>query len=652
MPVRDLIDAYPWQETPLGPRATWDPTLAAAVGMILGSPVPMALACGDDLVFIYNDGYAELLGDAHPAALGQRGPADAAVEEVHRTGQPVMEAVRGHSALRGADGRTVAVLTVAAETTQANRRLRTLGQLTTALAAAVTLDDVARVTLRFALAALDVDHAGFAADDGRGWRTVRRHRRELLDEDDDERLPPVWHRLPAQSPEPVVRAATDDSPLFLSGSEVGGAAFADSVKALAALPLRTRSLRGGITVGYERPHDWLPAERATLTGTADLVAQAAERARLFETQHGTAQLLQRSMLPQALPSVAMFRVAARYEPGVDGNAAGGDFYDAFVLPGRQFAVVLGDVAGHDVRAAAVMGQVRAGLRTMALTDSDPSAVLAAIDRLVFSIAGEAGSHELFVTVVYAVADPDARTLNVASAGHPPPLLRRPGAPTLAEFVDTKPGPPLGVGGGVYPTVTTKLTAGDTVLLFSDGVVERRDRPIDEGLATLAAAVSASVSGDPRNLCAVVTNAVTGSTDDDVAALALEYAATPSRVASLDLPAEATMPARTRRWLSQQLGGWGVPDETVHVAMLCVSELTTNALLHAGTPTRIDIDLSDERLLIAVSDSGTRGRAARSEPEALSTRGRGLNLVAGLADAWGSEPTVRGSTVWFELLLRR
>ena len=646
MPVRDLIDAYPWRESPLGPRATWDPALSAAVELILGSPVPMALACGDGLVLIYNDGYAELLDGAHPAALGRRA-ADAGVEEVYRTGQPVLDAVRGHSALHGTDGRTVAVLTIAAETTQATRRLQTLGQLTAALAGAVTLDDVARVTLRFALGMLEVDHAGFAVDDGRGWRTVGRRRRELLDGDDDERLPPVWHRLPAQSPEPVVRAANDAAPLFLSGENASG-----NLKALAALPLRTRSLRGGITVGYERPHDWLPAERALLTGTADLVAQAAERARLFETQHGTAQLLQRSMLPQALPSVATFRVAARYEPGVDGNAAGGDFYDAFVLPGRQFAVVLGDVAGHDVRAAAVMGQVRAGLRTMALTDSDPSAVLAALDRLVFSIAGEAGSYELFVTVVYAVADPDAGTLNVASAGHPPPLLRRVGPPTVAEFVDTKPGPPLGVGGGSYPTVTTKLTAGDTVLLFSDGVVERRDQAIDDGLAALAAAVAGSVSGDPRNLCAVVNDAVCGPTDDDVAALALEYVANPSRVASLDLPAEATMPARTRRWLSQQLGGWGVSDETIHVAVLCVSELTTNALLHAGTPTRIDIDLSDERLLIAVSDSGTRGRAARSEPEALSTRGRGLNLVAGLADAWGSEPTVRGSTVWFELLLHR
>src|SRR5439155_5022599 len=176
MPVRDLIDAYPWRESPLGPRATWDPTLAAAVELILGSPVPMALACGDDLVLIYNDGYAELLGDAHPAALGQPVPADASVEEVYRTGQPVLEAVRGHSALRGPDGCTVAVLTVAAETTQATRRLRTLGQLTAALAAAVTLDDVARVTLRFALAVFEVDHAGFAVDDGRGWRTVRRHR--------------------------------------------------------------------------------------------------------------------------------------------------------------------------------------------------------------------------------------------------------------------------------------------------------------------------------------------------------------------------------------------------------------------------------------------------------------------------------------------
>ena len=144
----------------------------------------------------------------------------------------------------------------------------------------------------------------------------------------------------------------------------------EKVRALAALPLRTPSLRGALTFGRRSPHPWSPAERALLTAAAELVGQAAERARRFETQHGTAQLLQRSMLPEHLPDGPRFRLAARYEPGVDGNAAGGDFYDAFPLPGGRLGVVLGDVAGHDVRAAALMGQVRAALRALALTDAD------------------------------------------------------------------------------------------------------------------------------------------------------------------------------------------------------------------------------------------------------------------------------------------
>src|SRR4029450_6049320 len=135
-----------------------------------------------------------------------------------------------------------------------------------------------------------------------------------------------------------------------------------------------------LTVGYRTAHAWLPAERALLTAAAELVAQATERARRFEAQHGTAQLLQRSMLPEHLPELETYRIAARYDVGVDGNAAGGDFYDAFELADGRLAMVLGDVAGHDVRAAAVMGQVRAALRALALTDAAPPSVLAGLGR--------------------------------------------------------------------------------------------------------------------------------------------------------------------------------------------------------------------------------------------------------------------------------
>ena len=422
------------------------------------------------------------------------------------------------------------------------------------------------------------------------------------------------------------------------------------IQAMAALPLGTSVVRGGLAVGYQVPHTWSPAERALLAASAELIGQAAERARRFETQHGTAQLLQRSMLPEHLPDLPRLRIAARYDPGVDGNAAGGDFYDAFLLPNGSLGVVLGDVAGHDVQAAARMGQVRAALRALALADPTPDAVLAGLDRLVTSLGAEAGTHELFVTVAFGVIDAERRELTLSSAGHPAPLIRRgdPDGRFHAEYVDVPPGPPLGLG--VRPgTTTVAFRPGDTLLLFSDGVVERRRQSLSAGLATLSDAVAKAGSGDPRALCAVATAAVPGGTEDDVAVLAVEHALKPSRSASMEVPAEPTAPSRVRHWMTGQLTEWQVPESVIGAAVLCTSELTTNALLHAGTAARVEIDLSAERLLVSVADSGTRGTVTRARTDTLSSRGRGLGLIEELSDAWGTDPSVRGSTVWFEIL---
>ena len=674
----------PWRDTPLGPAEQWDPALRAVLDLMLASPVAMALAFGDELALFYNHAYAELIGSKHPAAFGRPiaevfaemwqdpGLGDV-IERVYRTGEPFLEKetllplvraesglldqavfTRGYSAVRDSTGQIVGMLTVTAETTQVTRRLQSLTELTSDLSGTLTLDDVARVALRNAASSFDADQVAFGVDDGGGWRVVRRIRGELLDEA-DERLPPLWRRYPADSPAPLIITAGGGPAMFSADGQPLLATAMDrhdqKVRALAVLPLRTPSLRGALTVGYQRAHSWSPAERALLGASAELIAQAAERARRFETQHGTAQLLQRSMLPEHLATLPRMRIAARYDAGVDGNAAGGDFYDSFILPGERLAVVLGDVAGHDVQAAALMGQVRAALRALALSDPDPAVVLTGLDRLVQSLGAEAQSDELFVTVVYGVVEPGAGRLTVASAGHPPPVLRRsnPGGPASAGFVEIPPGVPLGLG-GARSTGVLDFLPGDTLLLFSDGVVERRRQGLSAGLDSLAAAVAAAPSGDPRAFCAVATAAVPGATEDDVAVLAVEHATTPSRSAGLEVPAEPTAPGRVRHWLTAQLTAWQVPEAVIGSAVLCTSELTTNALLHAGTAARVEIDLSPERLLVSVADSGTRGTVTPTRTEALSSRGRGLGLIEQLSDAWGTDPTVRGSTVWFEILL--
>ncbi len=686
MPARagkcaDLVAGFAWDTTPLGARDSWDPAVQATVEMLLTSPVPMALACGDDFVMIYNDAYADVLGAKHPAALGtpaagvfgeawQNPGLGGVVTDVHRTGQSFLEAetqiavprgnhveqasfTRGHSVVRDQRGAVAGVLTVAAETTHVTRRLQSLGELTAKLASALTIDDVARVVLTYAMASFDVDHCVFAVDDGDEFRFVRRIRGEMMDEA-DERLPPLWKRIGADVDAPMVTAAQSGRPSFTSDGAPLATIATDRherrVRALAAMPLTTESLTGALTMGYRATHSWLPAERALLYAIAELVAQAAERARRFEAQHGTAQLLQRSMLPEHLPELDRFRIAARYDVGVDGNAAGGDFYDAFELADGRLAMVLGDVAGHDVRAAAVMGQVRAALRALALTDAAPPTVLAGLDRLVGSLGAESRNEEIFVTVVYGVLDPANGTITLASAGHPPPVLRRAGrGEATAALVTVPPGAPLGLGGR-WQSATVQLEPGDTILMYSDGVVERRERPLSAGLDDLVAATAAAASGDPRNLCALATAAVSGPTDDDVAVLAVERAVALSRSATMLVPAEPTGPSRVRQWMSTRLRDWSVPEPVIGAAILCTSELTTNALLHAGTPAQVHIDLSAERLLVSVADTGTRGAVTRARTDALSSRGRGLGLIEELSDTWGTDPTVRGSTVWFEMLI--
>ncbi|WP_433791186.1 ATP-binding SpoIIE family protein phosphatase [Actinoplanes sp. CA-252034] len=678
-----LVHAFDWSATSLGPITRWDPAVRAAVELALSSPVPMLLTVGDDFVVIYNDAYAEVLDGLHPAALGR--PAASAfgaawdqpglgdvIQQVHRSGRSILEPesqvqfapgrtepafyTRGHSVVRTSRGAVAGVLTVAAETTHVIHRLQSLGELTARLAGALTIDDVTRVVLAYAMASFDLDHCVLAVDDGLTYRYVRRIRGEMLDEA-DERLPPVWRRISADPEAPAVAAAETGRATFVSDGEPLAAVASDRherrVRALAALPLRAPSLRGALTVGFRRAHVWLPAERALLTAAAELVAQAAERARRFEAQHGTAQLLQRSMLPEHLPELERFRIAARYDVGVDGNAAGGDFYDAFHLLDGRLAMVLGDVAGHDVRAAAVMGQVRAALRALALTDPAPPSVLAGLDRLVGSLGAESRNEEIFVTVVYGVLDPSDGSITLASAGHPPPVLRRAGRAVgeqaTAELVKVPPGAPLGLGGR-WQTGAVRLEPGDTILMFSDGVVERRDRPLNDGLDALVKAAAASPSGDPRNLCSLATAAVEGTTDDDVAVLAVEHALAMSRSATLQVAAEPTSPSRVRQWMTTRLREWSVPETVIGAAILCTSELTTNALLHAGTPAQVHIDLNAERLLVSVADTGTRGSVIRAHADTLASRGRGLGLIEELSDSWGTDPTVRGSTVWFEMLL--
>jgi PAS domain S-box-containing protein len=284
-----------------------------------------------------------------------------------------------------------------------------------------------------------------------------------------------------------------------------------------AVPLRARGrILGAVTVA--RSGELTDADDELVENVVRRAALALDNAMLYEQQREVAVTLQRSLLPRRLPDVAGVRLASRYLPGADGTEVGGDFYDAVALPGGRVGITVGDVMGRGVRAAAVMGQLRAALRGYALENHPPAQVLARVDALVQAL--EDGE---LVTALYGVLDPAAGAVTVASAGHPPPVVV--GAAGGVRAVRLDPGPPLGVDVRSFGVVDVPLAPGDTLLLFTDGLVEDRTLPVYEGIDKLVAGLAAdarSRSGDPDAVCAAALEVMgRGPThDDDIALLAV------------------------------------------------------------------------------------------------------------------------------------
>jgi PAS domain S-box-containing protein len=284
-----------------------------------------------------------------------------------------------------------------------------------------------------------------------------------------------------------------------------------------SVPLQARGRTlGAVTVA--RSGELTDADDELVENVVRRAALALDNARLYEQQREVAVTLQRSLLPRRLPDVPGVRLASRYLPGADGTEVGGDFYDAVELPGGRLGVTVGDVMGRGVRAAAVMGQLRAALRGYALENHPPAQVLARVDALVQAL--EDGE---LVTALYGVLDPASRVVTLANAGHPPPLVV--GATGGVRVVRLDPGPPLGVDVRSFGVVDVQLEAGDTLLLLTDGLVEDRSTPVYEGIEKLVAGLATDVrarSGDPDAVCAAALDVMGRGPhhDDDIALLAV------------------------------------------------------------------------------------------------------------------------------------
>ncbi|MCI3245967.1 MULTISPECIES: ATP-binding SpoIIE family protein phosphatase [Streptomyces] len=380
-------------------------------------------------------------------------------------------------------------------------------------------------------------------------------------------------------------------------------------------------------------------------------AEAAERLRASERrQRETAVTLQRSLLPQELEEPDDLRIAATYQPGGTEAAVGGDWYDVITLGGGRTALVIGDVMGRGVRAAAVMGQLRTAVRAYARLDLPPHEVLQLLDGL----AAEIDANQI-ATCVYAIHDPNEGRLVYASAGHLPILVRDESGTVLRA--DEPTGPPLGTGGWMHASGTVPLGPGATAVLYTDGLVERRNEDLDEGIAALERALSGA-TGTPQVVCdrLVRSAGVTADHDDDVAVLVLQHPARTGpdsdlfRNAALELLGGVEAAPRARAFASGVLTSWRFPPDLHDLGVLAASELVANSLQHGTPPMRLRLRRTDRRLIIEVTDGDDHlPRRRRAEPADES--GRGIAIVATIASNWGSRRTPGGGkSVWCEFVL--
>ncbi|MFD3521781.1 SpoIIE family protein phosphatase [Streptomyces sp. NPDC058653] len=380
-------------------------------------------------------------------------------------------------------------------------------------------------------------------------------------------------------------------------------------------------------------------------------AEAAERLRASERRlRETAVALQRSLLPQELEQPDDLRVAATYQPGGTDAAVGGDWYDVITLGAGRTALVIGDVMGRGVRAAAVMGQLRTAVRAYARLDLPPHEVLQLLDGL----AAEIDASQI-ATCAYAVHDPNEGRLVYASAGHLPILVRAEDG-TVARAADPT-GPPLGTGGWIHTSGSIELAPGSTAVLYTDGLVERRSEDIDEGVASLERAL-AGAKGSPQVVCDRLIRAmgVTAEHDDDVAVLVLQHPARSGQNAelfhnaALDLLGGVEAAPRARAFASGVLSSWRFPIELRDLGVLATSELVANSLQHGTPPMRLRLRRTDRRLIIEVTD-GDDHLPLRRHAEPADEAGRGISIVATIASSWGSRRTPGGGkAVWCEFAL--
>ncbi|MFE3992915.1 SpoIIE family protein phosphatase [Streptomyces goshikiensis] len=425
------------------------------------------------------------------------------------------------------------------------------------------------------------------------------------------------------------------------------------VHSLVCVPLLARGVLLGIASFY-RSQDPAPFGDDDSRLARELAARAAlciDNARRYTREHTLALALQRSLLPHGMPEQGAVEVAHRYLPAESG--VGGDWFDVIPLSGARVALLVGDVVGHGLHAAATMGRLRTAARNFAELELAPDELLTHLDNLLVRLDREEGGENdagstgiVGATCLYAVYDPTSRLCVMARAGHPPPALVHPDGGVV--FPELPAGPPLGLGGLPFETAEIRLTEGSTLVLYTDGLIEGRHRDLDVTLDRLSRAL-AHRGRTPEDTCRAVIDAVAPDhPEDDIALLVARTRTLPAdRVASWDVPADPAEVSGVRAAATRRLTDWGL-EEQAFAAELMLSELVTNAVRYGTEPIQVRLIL-DRTLICEVSDGNSTAphlrRAATTEEG-----GRGLFLVAQLAHAWGTRYTPHGKVIWAECAL--
>ncbi|MFI6436008.1 SpoIIE family protein phosphatase [Streptomyces sp. NPDC050759] len=420
------------------------------------------------------------------------------------------------------------------------------------------------------------------------------------------------------------------------------------IHSLIAVPLRVGDLVLG-TVSFWRSDKPQPFDTEEVALAEELVTRAAvsiDNARRYTREHTMAVTLQRSLLPRRLPEQDALDIAYKYLPAQAG--VGGDWFDVLPLSGARVALVVGDVVGHGLHAAATMGRLRTAVHNFSALDLPPDELLALLDELVARIdqdeAEESGNSPVTgATCLYAVYDPVSRLCTIARAGHPPPALIHPDG--SVEYPDVPAGPPLGLGGLPFETADLELAEGSRLVLYTDGLVEDRERDIDVGLELLRTALE-QAGPSPEDTCRAVLDArpPARATDDIALIVARTQALAADRIAEWQVPADPAAVSDVRAAVSRQLARWDL-DELAFTSELILSELVTNAIRYGGDPIQVRM-LYDRTLICEVFDSSSTSphlRYAAMTDEG----GRGLFLVAQLSDRWGTRYTPLGKVIWAE-----